>query len=263
MPSAHVALVYHDVVTRRDREAVGFRGPVAGVYKLAPERFAAHLDALAATGVRFGLGDSGASAMLTFDDGGASAMWIAAELERHGWRGTFFLVTARIGTPGFVDAAGVRELAGRGHEIGSHSHTHPPYMRQLDSRALGEEWSISRAALTEMLGSPPRSAAIPGGSLSRGVIEQVACAGYERLFTSTPTVRISRHSEMAIFGRYTIWANDPPELSAAFVSGACAPRARRWLEWQVKSAAKRCNPRIYEAVRAVRAVSATRVGARR
>jgi peptidoglycan/xylan/chitin deacetylase (PgdA/CDA1 family) len=247
------ALVYHDVVAERDRDTVGFGGNVAGIYKLTPERFEAHLDALAATGLRFGLGEVGTQAMLTFDDGGGSSLWVAAELERRGWRGAFFIITSRIGTPGFLDAAGVRELHARGHEVGSHSHTHPSYMGRLSSTALAEEWNLSRTVLAELLGSPPRSAAVPGGSVSAAVVEQAVRAGYQRLFTSTPGTRAREHTGMRVLGRYTIWANDTPELAAALASGAFVARARRWLGWQIKSAAKRLSPAVYEAMRSVRA----------
>jgi hypothetical protein len=50
-----VALIYHDVVAASRQDECGFPGPVAGRYKLEPERFEAHLDAIAATGVTVGL----------------------------------------------------------------------------------------------------------------------------------------------------------------------------------------------------------------
>lgn len=245
------ALVYHDIAARPERDAVGFPGPAAGVYKLEPERFAAHLAAIACSGVRPAVGDpAGAAAMLTFDDGGASAPAIADELERQGWRGAFFVVSGRLGTPGFIDGGVVRELAGRGHEIGSHSHTHPSYMGRLGSRELAYEWSTSRELLGELLGRPPRSAAVPGGSVSREVIAQAAAAGYEVLYTSTPSARPVQHGGLTVLGRNTIWASDPPELAAALIAGERLPRARRWMSWQVKTGAKRLSPRAYEAVRA-------------
>jgi peptidoglycan/xylan/chitin deacetylase (PgdA/CDA1 family) len=250
-----VSLVYHDVAPPHRRDTVGFPGPVSGAYKLDPDRFCRHLDAVAATGVRIGLYREGPQALLTFDDGGASSLWIAGELERRGWRGAFFVVTARIGTPGFIDAEGVRELVARGHEVGSHSHSHPSYMARRDERFLAEEWRTSREVLREVLGAWPGAAAVPGGSVSRPVIEQAAQAGYERLFTSTPQVRVRRHAGAVVLGRYTIWATDSPRLTAALVERRPAPRARRWLAWQVKSAAKRVSPRVYESVRAARAVS--------
>jgi peptidoglycan/xylan/chitin deacetylase (PgdA/CDA1 family) len=250
-----ISLVYHDVAPPNRQDSVGFPGPVAAAYKLDPDRFSRHLDAVAATGAQIGLYSESPQALLTFDDGGASSLWIAGELERRGWRGTFFVVTARIGTPGFLDTQAVLELVARGHEVGSHSHTHPAYMGRRDERFLAEEWRISREVLGDLLGTWPRAAAVPGGSVSRAVIEQAARAGYERLFTSTPQVRVRRHAEADVIGRYTVWATDSPQLAAALVRRRPAPRARRWLTWQLKSAAKRVNPRVYESLRAARAAS--------
>jgi peptidoglycan/xylan/chitin deacetylase (PgdA/CDA1 family) len=245
-------LIYHDVVTASRQNACGIPGRVAAAYKLEPDRFLSHLRALAETGVRFGLSDGRAPALLSFDDGGASAPWIATELERHGWRGAFFVITSRIGTPGFADATELRELLARGHEIGSHSHSHPPYMGKLGGAAVAREWQTSYAVLAEILGSPPASAAVPGGSVSAAVIEQAAAAGYRHLYTSTPTTRVRRHGEMRVVGRYTIWAGDSASLAAALVVGARLPRARRWVSWQSKSAAKRVSPGLYEAARSLR-----------
>lgn len=232
---------------------MGFPGPVAGVYKLEPERFSRHLAAIEAAGVCPGLIGDGTRWMLTFDDGGASALQIASLLERRGWRGTFFVVAARIGTSGFLDAGGVRELAARGHEVGSHSHTHPAYMARLRPSQLADEWKASRAALADVLGAAPPTAAVPGGSVSREVVNQASSAGYRYLFTSTPRARPSRHGDLTVVGRYTIWANDPPARAAALIRGDRAPRGRRWLGWQLKSAAKRLDPKLYETVRAARA----------
>ncbi len=69
-----VALIYHDVVTAPRQDECGFPGAVAARYKLEPERFEAHLDAIAATDVTVGLIGDGSQTALTFDDGGASAL---------------------------------------------------------------------------------------------------------------------------------------------------------------------------------------------
>jgi peptidoglycan/xylan/chitin deacetylase (PgdA/CDA1 family) len=243
-------LGYHDVSGLSERDAVGFPGPMAALYKLQPEHFSAHLDAIAASPVAPALADGASRAILTFDDGGASNAWIAAELERRGWRGAFFIVTEKIGAPGFLGAEQIRALAERGHEVGSHSHTHPTRMAALGARELQQEWQRSRELLAELLGSPPRSAAVPGGSLSQAVIAQAAAAGYERLFTSNPRARAVRHEHLRVLGRYTIWAADAPELAAKLIGGAPAPRARRWIAWEARSAARRLSPRAYGAVRA-------------
>src|SRR3954468_13012897 len=82
-----------------------------------------------------------------------------------GWRGHFYVTTDRVGTPGFLDAEGARDLADRGHVIGSHSHTHPRYMGKLSREELLFEWGHGREVLTEILDSAPDSGAIPGGYL--------------------------------------------------------------------------------------------------
>ena len=40
--------MYHDIAPYQRRDTVGFPGPLAGRYKLEPDTFAKHLDALAA-----------------------------------------------------------------------------------------------------------------------------------------------------------------------------------------------------------------------
>jgi peptidoglycan/xylan/chitin deacetylase (PgdA/CDA1 family) len=256
VPDRVHGLIYHDVVTASERDTAGIPGPVAAAYKLEPDWFVNHLRALAGTGVSFGLSGDRARGLLSFDDGGASAPWIAEELERRGWRGAFFVITSRIGTPGFVDADQLRELAARGHEVGSHSHTHPAYMGKLGDAEAAHEWRTSREVLAELLGGPPASAAVPGGSVSDTVVKQAAAAGYRYLYTSTPTTRAKWHGSMRVAGRYTIWAGDSPSLAAALILGERVPCARRWLGWQAKSAAKRLNPRLYEAARSRRGEAA-------
>jgi len=247
--SSQRALIYHDIAPGGEHDSAGFPGPVAARYKLEPALFDAHLDAIASTSVVVGLVGTDAPASLTFDDGGASAFQVADRLERHCWKGSFFVVTGRIGTPGFLTADGVRELVRRGHEVGSHSHTHPAHMAKLPPDRLAEEWRRSRAVLEQLLGEPPRTAAVPGGSVSRAVIVEASRAGYELLLTSTPTGRRRHAGQMLVLGRYTIWADDPSGLAAAYARGDRRACMRAWVGWQVKSAAKRISPAAYETAR--------------
>lgn len=250
-------LIYHDIAHEPERESIGFPGPLAARYKLEPARFEEHLEAIATTGVEVGLVEQGGSAWpqaaLTFDDGGATALAAAAALEARGWRGHFFITTSRIGTPGFLDADGVRELATRGHAVGSHSHSHPTLMGRLPGPEIAREWRQSRDVLAELLGAPPDSAAVPGGSLSDAVIREAAAAGYRLLMTSEPTTRRSRHDDLTVVGRYTIWATTQAGQAAGYACGARAARARLWLEWNAKGIPKRLTPRLYQSLRRVRA----------
>jgi peptidoglycan/xylan/chitin deacetylase (PgdA/CDA1 family) len=251
------ALIYHDVVDAARREQIGFPGPLAARYKLTPEHFAGHLDRIAADGTAVGTvgpaaGDRPRAAQ-TFDDGGASALDAAAALEQRGWRGHFFVTSGRIGTPGFLTADEVRDLAARGHVIGSHSHTHPTYMGKLGRDRIADEWRRSADALGELLGEAPWSASVPGGYLTGPVIETAAAAGYGLLMTSEPTARTSERDGMTVMGRYTIWSTTPAGQAAGYARGAVVPRARLWLEWNAKRVPKRLSPRLYQALRRLRA----------
>jgi peptidoglycan/xylan/chitin deacetylase (PgdA/CDA1 family) len=248
-------LMYHDIATPAERERVGFPGPLAARYKLEPAAFEAHLDALAAAGVSVGTLDAGERApatAVTFDDGGASATAAAAALERRGWRGQFFVTSSRVGTPGFLSPEQLGKLHARGHVIGSHSHTHPTYMGRLTRAQLDEEWTRSRELLGQMLDAPVRTASVPGGFLSEQVIASAAAAGYELLFTSEPTARVA-HGEIAVRGRYTIWASTPARVAAAYALGSPLACGRLWLEWNAKKLAKSASPAAYQALRRVRA----------
>jgi peptidoglycan/xylan/chitin deacetylase (PgdA/CDA1 family) len=89
---------------------------------------------------------------LTFDDG--PSLWtesIAALLERHGGRGTFFAIGEAIDGGG---EAIVRGLAQSGHEVGNHTWTHPDLLG-LDDDAIRDEMRRTKERLSE-LGTTPR-----------------------------------------------------------------------------------------------------------
>ncbi len=247
------ALIYHDVAPLETRDSVGFPGAVAGRYKLAPSDFERHLDAVAEAGVDVGLFPDGAGAAFTFDDGGGSAVHAAGALERHGWRGHFFITTGRLGTPGFLDAGAVRELALRGHAVGGHSHSHPTYFGRLKRAEQLDEWRRCREALGEILGEAPAGASVPGGFFTPVVAETAAEAGYAWLMTSEPEARVRTIAGIPVQGRYTIWGSTPASTAAAYARGARLQRARLWLEWNAKQRAKRISPQAFEAVRRLRA----------
>ena len=243
------ALIYHDVVPAGERRHFGFPSATAGRYKLTPDDFDAHLNAIASTGLSVGLIGSNPSVSLTFDDGGASALEAATLLEQRGWNGHFFITTSHVGTRGFLDLDGIRELVARGHDVGSHSHTHPTYMGALTRTEIAREWRQSREILGDIIGSAPTSAAVPGGFLSSDVIEEAARAGYELLMTSTPTVKRKYLGAMLVHGRFTVWATTSPRRIGAYARAEPWARLTMRLGWEAKSASKRLSPDAYEAFR--------------
>lgn len=242
-----VTLLYHDAAEASDPDASGFPGGGPALYKLPPATLAAHFAALDAAGFRPGSvaplldGNAPATAtFITFDDGGSSALApIADLLDARGWVGHFFITSDRIGAPGFLSAAGIRELARRGHVIGSHSRSHPPRMSALTPAQLRAEWADSAAALSDVLGRAVRVASVPGGYSSRAVIEAAAAAGIRALFTSEPVKGVYRAGDCWVFGRYSLLRGDGPERAVALAAaGLSAAQVGQYLAWNVKKAAK-------------------------
>src|SRR5450759_2938016 len=219
-----IAIMYHDVVENGEFESSGFSGVAAHVYKLRREDFVRHLDAIAAsTAAAVGTVRQleGRPVLLTFDDGGVSFHHpIADLLESRGWRGHFFITTDRIGTPGFLTEAQLRELHRRGHIIGSHSCSHPTRMAALNRADLDREWRQSIARLSAVLGDAVKVASVPGGYYSRDVAESAAAAGIEALFTSEPTAQVGMLNGCRVLGRYVVQRGMSPAWSAGFAAGS-------------------------------------------
>ena len=80
---------------------------------------------------------------LTFDDG--PAPWtdpIVDELERHGGRGTFFVVGDAIDSD--ERRATLRRLAAGGHDVGNHTFSHPDLQSLTDDEIRAEMSRASR-----------------------------------------------------------------------------------------------------------------------
>jgi peptidoglycan/xylan/chitin deacetylase (PgdA/CDA1 family) len=250
------SLTYHDVGPADQLEHIGRPGPLSGRYKLDLDAFEKHLHAIAAVGVEVGLLTNGTAepqAALTFDDGGSRAPLIAERLEARGWRGHFFVTTSAMGTPGFMTAEEIEELARRGHVVGSHSHTHPLHMGRLPEAEIEREWQLSREILSNLLGAPPPIASVPGGYMNASVARAAVTAGISLLMTSTPTPRTRHHDGLRVLGRYTIWNSTSPRRAAAYLQGPGISRAWLWTIWTARSAAKRLSPGVYETLRRRRA----------
>jgi len=256
-------LLYHDVAPRPDWPVSGFAGGDADVYKLEPAAFDSHLTALTSLGVtpslitggqgsgdaRSGGNDDRAWA-ITFDDGGESALSrIAPALEARGWRGHFFMTGGRIGTQGFLDRDGLRELAARGHVIGSHSMSHPLVMSACSHEQLLSEWKESVEALADVLGYRPAVASLPGGAFSRDVAETAAAAGIRVLFTSEPTAKRWHERGITCVGRFTVWNHMPPATACELATGRGLSGIRQRVLWETKKLTKSLLGRRYLAIR--------------
>lgn len=147
-------------------------------------RFVA-ISALAVAGTMCFCRASGASVpvvTLTFDDNPKGHVLHAAPvLERHGYKGTFCIVTSWIGTDAKrMTWDDVRELKRRGHEIVSHTVTHADLLktnREKGDDAVRAELTGSRDAIRRETGAAPRFLCYPFGQKDDRVDAMVRSAG--------------------------------------------------------------------------------------
>lgn len=250
------ALMYHDVVDG-DPDQSGFAGAGPARYKLSTALFRAHLDAMrealsdepgVVDDLLAGNRDRGAW-VLTFDDGGSSALAAGEELARRGWRGHFFITTSLIGERGFLDPSEIIELRRMGHIIGSHSASHPSRMSSLPDVELEEEWRASVESLADLLGEEIRSASVPGGYYAKRVARAAAEAGIAALFTSEPVRTTEQVGKCLVFGRLSVMTSTSPVHVSRIAAGDSGPWLREWVGWNVRKSARAVLGSRYERVR--------------
>ena len=123
---------------------------------------------------------------ITFDDGTETDLLTAAPvLKQAGFGATFYATVGYLGKPGYLSHAQLRELAQLGFEIGCHSMTHP-YLSDLDSGGLEREIAGAREQLEQILGTPVKHFACPGGRYDERAREVAERAGYISVATSSP-----------------------------------------------------------------------------
>lgn len=113
----------------------------------------------------------------------ASVPRILDLLDEVGIRATLFVI-ARDAEP---ERALWREAARRGHEIASHSVTHPLPFATLPPPRMAAELCESRRRLAEVVGEPVVGFRAPGWDADRETLRQVAAAGYRYDASVFPT----------------------------------------------------------------------------
>jgi peptidoglycan/xylan/chitin deacetylase (PgdA/CDA1 family) len=201
-------LMYHDVAD--DPTTSGFQRRGARGYTLTRYAFARHMDEVAADGLAPELiqdvdpSQPGRHLLLTFDDGGASALHVAEELARRNWRAHFFVTAGRIGDRTFLDVNGIRHLHQCGHVLGSHSNSHPDIFRDLAFDDMVREWRTSCDVIAQILGEECALASVPGGDISAEVLRSAGHAGLRALFVSESWLRPRIVQGCWILGRFSV-----------------------------------------------------------
>ena len=238
---------YHDVTD--DPTDSGFQRRGAFPFKLSRRAFGDHLDRIAGAGrvpvlaPEINLAIPGRHVLLTFDDGGRSAVHIGDALSSRGWKGHFFITTGLLGNRTFLTTGDVRRLRSQGHLIGSHSHSHPSIYRELDLGRMVVEWRQSCDILAQLLGEPCLTASVPGGEISPAVLRSADFAGVRYLFTSEPWLEPRVVGGCWVLGRFFAKAStgaDEIGRLAAFHGWTNRLMVRR-----LKALARRSVPPLY------------------
>jgi peptidoglycan/xylan/chitin deacetylase (PgdA/CDA1 family) len=240
-------LGYHDV--SNSPASSGFQRPLARAYKHTCRVFAEHLENIGqsrltpAVVTKIDFARGGDHLLLTFDDGGKSAMYVGEELCRRGWHGHFLVTTAFIGDRTFLDRSEIVQLRRAGHVVGSHSHTHPDIFNALPEDAMLSQWRVSCDTLSQLLGEPCVVASVPGGDISMPVLEAAERCGVQYLFTSEPRLQPSNVGRCRILGRVAVKAS----TRASRVRQLAAMRGwrRALLQRQLFVAARLALPPLY------------------
>ena len=134
--------------------------------------------------------------VLSFDDGYDDTLDVAGPiLRRFGFQAICYVVAGAIGTYNtwdaevlgvkkpLMDRVAIGQWLAAGHEIGSHTITHP-VLTQLDRAQAAREIGESRSQLQELTGQPVKHFCYPYGDHDNQTVERVREAGYESAVTT-------------------------------------------------------------------------------
>ncbi len=207
-------LIYHKLGPRPRR--VRLKGLYVGA-----NLFAAQLGELQAAG--FGNGSLQHSAgpfqpgkiVISFDDGYVNVLRQAvAPLAAAGFKAIQFLPANFLGRQNewdvahgeapeaIMDAAQVREWLAAGHDLGSHSLTHP-FLTQVPLEQAREEIFASKKKLEDLFGRPIEHFCYPHGDWNEPVRDFVREAGYRTACTTVAGVNDASTSPFAL-KRFTV-----------------------------------------------------------
>jgi peptidoglycan/xylan/chitin deacetylase (PgdA/CDA1 family) len=133
---------------------------------------------------------------LTFDDATPSIYKAIPELDKRGLKSTQFVVAGALNTAGSWDEKQVLSVQSRGHEIASHSMTHPDFTT-VDKNSMETEFARTRQELERITKRPVYDFAYPYGSYSSTTTDEA-----RKFYCSTRGVESGYNSkdDLALYG---------------------------------------------------------------
>lgn len=182
-------LCYH-----RIRNILASDGPNMKTYSVTPAAFAQQMKALSDNGYHTILPAQlneylvhdgklpSKPVMITFDDTREEHFNIgAAEMNKYGFKGVFFIMTISINRPKYMTNEQIKNLSDSGNVIGAHSWDH-----HMVTKYVGEDWNIQltkpKKKLEEIIGKPVTYFAYPDGIWNSAAITEIKKSGYKLAF---------------------------------------------------------------------------------
>jgi peptidoglycan/xylan/chitin deacetylase (PgdA/CDA1 family)/outer membrane murein-binding lipoprotein Lpp len=145
-------------------------------YSITPATFSAHMKVLADSGYHsvspaqvydylvYNKELPAKPVMITFDDSRSEHFAIAAPvMEKHGFRGAFFIMTITYNKKNYMTTDQIAQLAKKGHTIGLHSWDHTMVIKYKDAVDWKKEVAEPKKKLEKIVGMPVEYWAYPNG----------------------------------------------------------------------------------------------------
>ncbi len=211
-------LMYHYVRVNPDpRDQLGFG------LSVTPANFAQQMDALASAGIHpITMADLAGAlqgqnglpphpVVLTFDDGYADFYTSAAPVLRaHQFPATAYVITGRVGWPGYLTWQQIEELDHSGFTLAAHTVNHVP-LDQQGAAVMAREIRLSKQALEEHLHHPVLDFAYPYGKFNSAVEGEVRAAGFA---TAVSTIGGYVHARATLWQLYRVGVTGRDGLAA-------------------------------------------------
>lgn len=120
--------------------------------------------------------------MITFDDTRLDQYTVALpELNKHGYKGVFFIMTVSLGKPGYMSKEQVKQLADYGNTIGSHTYDHKN-TETYTEKDWEEQVAKPSKQLQAITGKPVDYFAYPFGLWNKEAITGLKKYGFKSVF---------------------------------------------------------------------------------
>ncbi len=159
--------------------------------------------------------------LLSVDDGYRAGADAAPVFEHYGYRAVFFVVPSVLGRGAFMSTSDLRDLERRGHEVASHTMSHPDLAKvprgmapAAYARWVRHELVDSRRLLETALGHPVRAFAWPYGAYNPALVRAARRAGYRQLWTVSGGVNLCPGLDGMRLRRFILMGHPPLDTFA-------------------------------------------------